>query len=117
MRFARGVRCHYNKGYISKSVEYLRNCVWLLGLIAYEAPSQRIETAFHSECMALQCRFTPAIIALLIADFDEEPAWKDTEVFNGLDLGHVDGWGGKERETEGRRREKAWESRKNREEK
>ena len=78
---------------------HVQKCIWLLGFIAYEAPYQRIETAFHRECMALQCRFTPAIIAPLIADFDEEPAWKDAEVFDGLDLGHFGCWEGEEKET------------------
>ena len=88
---------------------HVRKGVWLLGFIAYEAPSQRVETAFHSECMTLQCRFTPAIIALLIANFDEEPAWKDTEVFDGLDLGHFGSWEGEEEETRGNRREESRE--------
>ena len=56
--------------------------------------------------MALQCRFTPAIIALLVADFDEEPARKDTEVFDGLDLGHFGCWEGEEKERGGKWREK-----------
>ena len=88
---------------------YVRKCIFLLGFIAYEAPSQRIEAAFHSECMALQCRFTPAIIALLIADFDEEPAWKDAEVFDGLDPGHFGCWEGEEKEARGNRRGKSRE--------
>ena len=67
--------------------------------------------------MTFQCRFTPAIIALFIADFYEQPAWKDSEVFDGLDLGHFDRWGGEEKESPGSRREKRRESRKNREEK
>lgn len=45
--------------------------------------------------MALQCRFAPAIVAVLIADFDEKPTWKDTEVLNGLNLGHFGLLGGK----------------------
>ena len=69
---------------------YFGRCVYLLSFISHKAPSQRIETAFHGECMALQRRFTPAMIALLIADFDEKPTWKDAEVLNGLDLGHSD---------------------------
>ena len=59
--------------------------------------------------MALQCRFTPAIIALLVADFDEEPARKDTEVFDGLDLGHFGCWEGEEKERGGKWREKSRE--------
>lgn len=69
-----------------------RKCVWLLGFIAHEAPSQRVETAFHSERMAFECRFTPAIIALFIGYFDEEPTWKDTEVLDCLDLDHFEWW-------------------------
>lgn len=69
---------------------WIGKCAWLLGFIAHEAPSQRIETAFHSKGMTLQGGFTPAIIALIIADFDEKPTWKDAEVLDSLDLGHFD---------------------------
>ena len=88
---------------------YVRKCICLLGLIAHKAPPQRIEAAFHSERMALQRRFTPAIIALLVADFDEEPAWKNAEVFDGLDLGHFGSWEGEEEGTRGNRRGKSRE--------
>ena len=62
--------------------------------------------------MTLQGGFAPAKIALIIADFDEKPTWKDAEVLDGLDLGHLDCWGevGRRKrggeETGGRRREK-----------
>ena len=59
--------------------------------------------------MALECGFTPAVIALLIANFDEEPAWQNTKVFDGLDLGHFGCWEGEEEETGGNRRQESRE--------
>lgn len=59
--------------------------------------------------MALQCRFTPSIIALLIADFDEEPAWKDAKVFDSLNLSHFGCQEGEEEETRGNRKEESRE--------
>ena len=85
--------------------------VWLLGFIAHEAPSQRIKATFHSKCVALQCRLAPAMIALLIADFDEKPTWKDAEVLNGLDLGHVAYRVRNEKERWGKRRDDKTQSR------
>ena len=62
--------------------------------------------------MTLQGGFTPAIIALIIADFDEKPTWKDAEVLDGLDLGHFDGWGGEGKKGHADRREKGKEEKK-----
>ena len=86
--------------------------MWLLGFIAHEAPSQRIKASLHSECMALQCRLAPAIVALLITDLDEKPTWKDAEVLDGLDLGHFANWVRDEKERRGKRRDNKVQSRK-----
>ena len=62
--------------------------------------------------MALQCRLAPAIVALFITDFDEKPTWKDAEVLDSLDLGHVDNWVREEKERRGKRRDYKVQSRK-----
>ena len=61
--------------------------------------------------MAFQCRFTPTIVALLVADLDEQPSWKDAEVLNGFDLGHFDGRSREEKERRGSWGEEKKESR------
>ena len=60
----------------------------LLGLIADKALSQGIKTAFNSLCMTFEGSFAPAMLTLLIADFDKEPTRQDAEILNGFNLWH-----------------------------
>ena len=38
--------------------------------------------------MAFQCRFTPTIIPIVVADFDKQPAGANTKILDGLDFRH-----------------------------
>lgn len=60
-----------------------------LCFIALEALAQRVEGSFNGLRVTFEGTLTPSILAVFVSDFDKQPAGKDPEVFDGLDLGHV----------------------------
>ena len=64
--------------------------VVLLGFVASETLAERLQAAFNGLGVAFECGFTPAMIAFVVADFDKEPARKDTEILDAFYSRH--GW-------------------------
>ncbi|BAE54861.1 unnamed protein product [Aspergillus oryzae RIB40] len=62
----------------------------ILGLVSLETLAQRIERSFDGFCVPFEGAFTPAVVSIFIYYFDEKPSGKDSEILDGLDLGHGD---------------------------
>lgn len=60
----------------------------ILGFVAFESLAQGIERALDSLGVALQRALTPAILAFLVRNLDEQPPGQHPEVFNARDLDH-----------------------------
>lgn len=60
----------------------------ILRFISHNASDNFIECSFDRKRMSLQCALSPTEAPLIIGDFDKQPARLDTEVLDGLDLGH-----------------------------
>ena len=60
----------------------------ILRFVSYNSSDNFIECPLDSKGMPFQCSLAPAEAPFIVRDFHEEPAGLDTEMLNGLDLGH-----------------------------
>ena len=67
---------------VNKSRENKKKRAGLLGLKAPKTLNQGVKAAFDSLGMTFQGRLSPAMVIVLIADFDEQPARQDTEILD-----------------------------------
>lgn len=67
---------------VNKSRENKKKRAELLGLKALKTLNQGVKAALDSLGMTFQGRLSPAMIVVLIADFDEQPARQDTEILD-----------------------------------
>lgn len=82
---------------VNTSRENKKKRAGLLGLKAPKALNQGVKAAFDRLGMTFQGRLSPAMVVVLIADFDKQPARQDTEILDGFDFHHDDGISRRER--------------------
>lgn len=76
---------------VNKPGEQKKKRAGLLGLKAPKLLNQGVKAAFDGLGMTFQGRLAPAMVIVLIADLDKQPAGQDTEILDGFDLHHDDG--------------------------
>lgn len=67
---------------VNKSMWRKKKRAGLLGLKAPKTLNQGVKAAFDGLGMTFEGRLAPAMVVVLIADFDEQPARQDTEILD-----------------------------------
>lgn len=75
---------------VNKPMEKKKTRAGLLGLKAPKTLNQGVKAAFDSLGMTFEGRLSPAMVVVLVADFDEQPAGQDAEILDRFDFHHDD---------------------------